>query len=128
MASSLPDRLQAALRAALKARDTAAASAVRSALAAIGNAEAVPAPTTQPGRTSQHVAGSVAGLGAAEASRRVLTEAEMASIVTTEIAERRAAAARYEQTGHGERASRLRREADVLAVVMSGDSAAAADG
>jgi uncharacterized protein len=50
VASPVPDRLRAALRAALKARDTAAAAALRSALAAIGNAEALPAPTTQADR------------------------------------------------------------------------------
>jgi uncharacterized protein len=124
--SSVPDRLQAALRLALKQRDTAAISALRSALAAIGNAEALPAPATQHGG-GQYVAGSIAGLGAAEAGRRVLTEAEIADIVSTEIAERRAAAARYEQAGHADRADRLRREADALAAVVSGDPDGAAD-
>ncbi|MGH3301717.1 MAG: hypothetical protein ACRDOK_08565, partial [Streptosporangiaceae bacterium] len=65
-------------------------------------------------------------LGAAEASRRALTDAEIAGLVGTEITERRAAAAQYEQAGHADRASRLRREADVLAAVVSGDPAAAA--
>jgi uncharacterized protein len=125
--SSVPDRLQAALRLALKQRDTAAISALRSALAAIGNAQALPAPASQRGGSGQYVAGSVAGLGAAEASRRVLTEAEIADIVSTEIAERRAAAARYEQSGHADRADRLRSEADALAAVVSGDPDGAAD-
>jgi uncharacterized protein len=123
----LPDRLQAALRVALKRRDTAVVSALRSALAAIGNAEAPPAPDTQGGGGDQYVAGSIAGLGAAEASRRVLTEAEIAGILSTEIAERRAAAARYEQAGHADRADRLHREADALAAVVSGDPAGPAD-
>ena len=126
MASSVPDRLQAALRLALKQRDTTAISVLRSALAAIGNAEALPAPAAQSGG-GQYVAGSIAGLGAAEASRHVLTEAEIARIVRTEIAERRAAAARYEQAGHADRADRLRREADALAVVVSGDPDGTAD-
>ena len=128
MASSLPDRLQAALRAALKQRDTAAVSALRSALAAIGNAEALPVPTPPGDLASRYVAGSVAGLGTTEATRRALTEAEIAGLVSTEIAERRAAAARYEQTGHADRADRLQREADTLAGVVSGDPAGAADG
>jgi uncharacterized protein YqeY len=126
MASSVPDRLQHALRAALKQRDSAAVSALRSALAAIGNAEALPASSAPRGRAGQYVAGAVAGLGAAEASRRTLTEAEITSIVATEVAERRAAAAQYEQVGHADRAGRLRREADVLAAVVSGDPAAPA--
>jgi uncharacterized protein len=122
----VPDRLQAALRVALKQRDTAAISALRSALAAIGNSEALPIPATQSGGGSQYVAGSIAGLGAAEASRRVLTDAEIADIVSTEISERRAAAARYEQAGHADRADRLRREADALAAVVSGNPDGAA--
>jgi uncharacterized protein YqeY len=124
---SVPDRLQAALRVALKQRDTAAISALRSALAAIGNAEALPAPPTQGGGGGQYVAGSIAGLGATEASRRVLTEAEFAGFVRTEIAERRAAADHYEQAGHADRADRLRREADALAAVVSGDPGGAVD-
>ena len=43
------DRLGRALRDALKARDQVAASALRSALAAIGNAEAVPVGTSLAG-------------------------------------------------------------------------------
>jgi uncharacterized protein YqeY len=39
---AIRDRLQRALRAALRARDRAATSALRSALAAIDNASAVP--------------------------------------------------------------------------------------
>jgi uncharacterized protein len=127
VASSLPDRLQAALRVALKQRDTPAISALRSALAAIGNAEALPIAATQSGGGDQYLAGSVAGLGAAEAARRVLTDVEIADIVSTEISERRAAAARYEQAGHADRADRLRREADALAAVVSGDPDGAAD-
>jgi uncharacterized protein len=117
--ASVRDRLQSALRAALKSRDAAAVAAYRSALAEIGNAEALPAPATTARRGSQHVAGSVAGLGAAEASRRVLSETEMTAIVTAQITERRAAAGRYEQTGHADRATRLRRESDALAAVVS---------
>jgi uncharacterized protein len=119
--SSVPGRLQAALRLALRQRDTAAVSALRSALAAIGNAEAMPAPASGGGGASQYVAGGIAGLGATEVSRRVLTEAEIAGIVSTEVAERRTEAARYEQAGHADRADRLRREADALAAAVSGD-------
>jgi uncharacterized protein len=127
VASSLPDRLQVALKAALKERDAAAVSALRSALAAIGNAEALPAPPAESGRAGQYVAGSVAGLGAAEASRRHLTEAEIAAIVRTEIADRHAAAAGYEQAGHADRVDRLRREADALAALVSGNPAGRPD-
>ncbi|MGB6455536.1 MAG: hypothetical protein WBH47_13750 [Streptosporangiaceae bacterium] len=103
-------------------------SALRSALAAIGNAEALPVPTPPGDLASRYVAGSAAGLGMTEASRRALTEAEIAGLVSAEIAERRAAAARSEQAGHAGRAGRLQREADTLAAVVSGDPAGAADG
>jgi len=99
---------------------------LRSALAAIGNAEAVepgaPAPAgpgspVDPG--SPHVAGAVAGLGAAEAERRRLSAAEIERIVRAEASEREGAACDYERAGHADRAGRLRREAQVLLAVLA---------
>jgi len=115
-AGDVRGRLRQALGAALRDRDPVAASALRSALAAIDNAEAVPAPqaaATPAG--SAHIAGGAAGLGAGEAPRRRLSASAAAAIVEAEIAERRAAAAEYEHAGHGDRAGRLRHEADILA-------------
>jgi len=100
-----------------------AAAALRSALAAIANAEAIPvsgsgtAPATSP-----HFAGTAAGLGAGEAQRRLLTEAEIGQIVETEIGERQAVAAEYEHGGHAERAAKLRREAHALRDVLDRQS------
>jgi uncharacterized protein len=108
-------RLGLALREALKARDTVAASALRSALAAIGNAEAVPPPPGPAPAGSPHIAGAAGGLGAGEAGRRGLSEAEIGEIVQVEIIERRDAADQYERAGQAGRAERLRREAGVLA-------------
>src|SRR5215470_10020577 len=104
---SAPDdirtRLQQALRGALKARDGSATSALRSALGAIGNAEAVEeAPKPLAGKGSVHVAGAVAGLGAGEAERRQLTEADVAAIVRAEVTERQAAASEYERAGQAQ--------------------------
>jgi len=114
-------RLQQALRAALQARDPAAVSALRSARAAISNAEAVAAPPGSPAPGgSRHVAGAVEGPGAAEAPRRILTEQQATDIVRAEIAERRDAAEFYVRSGHAERADRLGREADALAAALSG--------
>jgi uncharacterized protein len=95
---------------------------MRSALAAIGNAEALPLPAAPAGAAparagSPYVAGSVAGLRATEARRRPLSETEMAAILGAEITERRAAAEQYERAGHADQAERLRREADALAAV-----------
>jgi uncharacterized protein YqeY len=117
--STTRQRLQLALRAALKARDTVATSALRSALAAVDNASAVPAgPPPGAGTGSAHIAGAASGLGAAEAERRRLTAAEADQIVQAEIAERQTAAQEYEARGHPDRAARLRREASILLTAL----------
>lgn len=118
MRASLRDDLTAAL----KARDRVAVSALRSALAAIDNAEAVP--VDQPGDSTgngtgnvtgnEHIAGAAVGLGAAEAARRHLTDADLRSIVENEVLERSRAAEEYERLGRDDTAGRLRAEAEVL--------------
>lgn len=100
----LRDRLQDALRTSLKERDRVAARAVRTALAAIANAEAV----------------DPAGQAAAEVARRELGADDLASIVGAEITERRRAAATYERSGRTEHAGELHREADVLDRILRG--------
>lgn len=95
-----------------------AASALRSALGAIGNAEAVhPASEPAAGAGSEHFA-AVVGLGAGEAERRHLSGADVTRIVRAEITERLAAADEYERAGHAARADRLRREAQVLTGIL----------
>ena len=107
----------------MKERDTVAMSALRSALGAIANAEAVPLtemsarpPATPPAAPSEYVpiAGGVAGLGGAEIDRREVTEDETAAIAAAEAADRRAAARDYQAAGHDGRAGRLRREAQAI--------------
>lgn len=111
-------RLRRALGVALKARDAGAVSALRSAMSAIGNAEAV-APAAHPAGTgSAHFAGTVAGLGAGEAQRRLLTEADADAIVQQEAAEREAAAGEYERGGRAAEAARLREGARALMAVL----------
>ncbi|GAA4031786.1 hypothetical protein GCM10022247_66060 [Allokutzneria multivorans] len=105
--------LRASLTAALKARDRVAITALRSALAAIDNAEAVPAERS-PTTGSEHVAGASVGVGATEAQRRDLTEADLRSIVENEVRERTAAAADYSARGLHDTATQLRAEAEVL--------------
>jgi uncharacterized protein YqeY len=103
------------LKAALKARDSVATAALRSALAAIDNAEAVPAGHPLDCATgNEHVAGSAAGLGTTEAARRHLTKADLRSIIENEVRERSAAATEYEQLGRNDFAERHRAEAEVL--------------
>lgn len=117
-------RLRLALTEALKARDKDAASALRSALSAIGNAEAVDPGEAGSGRPggpgSVHFAGAVAGLGAAEAERRHLTEADVAAIVRAETAERQAAASQYERTGHAGQAAGIRQGTRALIAALDG--------
>ena len=113
-------RLRLALAEALRARDMNAVRPLRSALAAIGNAEAVEPDASAPtGPGSPHVAGAVAGLGAAEAPRRSLSAAQIQQIVRAEAGERERAARDYERAGHADRAGRLRREARVLLAVLA---------
>jgi uncharacterized protein len=114
-------RLRLALTSAVRARDAIAVSALRSALSAIGNAEAVdPGLAAAAGAGSQYVAGAAVGLGATEARRRSLSPAEAEQIVRAEAGERESAAREYERAGHAGQAGRLRREARVLMSVVAG--------
>jgi len=117
--SGIRARLSAALSEAMRARDMIAVSALRSALAAISNAEAVPVTDrANPPPGSPHVAGTVAGLGAAEVPRIGLGEAEISGIIRAEVTERLDAAAGFERSGRAARAARLRGEAEILAVII----------
>jgi uncharacterized protein len=132
--SGLSGRLQIALRDAIKAHDAIAISALRSALGAIGNAEAVDqSGAPQPGpaaagsggsshlASTEHFAGSVSGLAGAEVRRRPIGPAELEGIVRTEIAERQLAAGEYERLGQVDRAARLRHEASVLLSALTAE-------
>jgi uncharacterized protein YqeY len=137
-------RMRRGLARAMKARDHQAVSALRSALAAIDNAEAVhvppagaepagaepgeagvavvgggdvaPAPWAGEGRAP--IAGAVVGLGAAEVARRSLSPQEMAAIVREEVVGRETAARDYERAGRFDHAERLRAQAELLAAYL----------
>ena len=111
-ADQVRDRLRAALRQALKDRDRDAVSGLRSAIAAIDNAEAVEAGSLE--TAAGVIAGARTGLGAAEARRRVLSAVEVAALVRAEVDERMAAADGYAAVGQAEPAERLRAEAAAL--------------
>jgi uncharacterized protein YqeY len=118
----LSARLRAALTTAMKARDRAAVTALRAALAAIDNAGAV-APTGEAAALSEGpIAGAVHGLGAAEATRRALTDDGIAALAWAEVTEREDAATGYEQAGRDEHAQQLRDEATALRQIL-GDGA-----
>ena len=98
-------RLRDALTEALVERDAPALAAIRSALAAIANAEAV---------EHSGPAKPKLGVGAGEAARRELSTEEVLEILRAEIGERTSAAAEYEKLGRREAAIRLRAEAAIL--------------
>lgn len=114
----LRQRLRAALPSAMRAGDRAVVSALRSALAAIENAEAVDPPGAAPGRSGA-LERSPVGAGATEAARRELTEAEVERLVRTEVADREAVANEYERAGRHDYARRLRDEAGALAAHLA---------
>jgi len=106
-------RLGQALREALKARAAIAVSAVRAALSAIANAEAVDA-AADARTSSQYVAGAASGIGGGDVPRRALTDADVERIVRTEISERLRAGDDYDRAGRPDQAERLRCEAGIL--------------
>ena len=131
----LRERLRRALPAAMKARDRPAVTALRSALAAIDNAEAFdpdeaaaeglldllepagwePAdPADAVDAAHPGFAGTVAGAGATEVERRSLTPKQVEGIVRAEIETREEAATVLEGVGKHEHAERVRAEAKVL--------------
>lgn len=109
MTASLLDRLKAALPVAMKARDAPATAALRAALGAIANAEAVGGDIPKAGAIED----SARGAGATDVARRVLTDADVETVVRAEIDERLDAAAGYDVAAP-DAAARLRAEAGVL--------------
>ena len=102
------------LTAAMKCRDADAVTALRTAIAAIDNAQAVAAPEAAPPATSAHIAGARAGLGAAEAARPELTASELEAILRGQLAEYTREADGYAAHGQDAAAQRLRNQASLL--------------
>jgi uncharacterized protein len=119
-------RLREALRAGMKSRDRIAVGAVRSALAAIDNAEAVQA--AAPAGQSLAIEHSPVGVGAADVGRRALTEADVVEIVRAEVTDRETAASEYDTVGQRDRAELLRAEAQVLLAHLADNAGGAAQG
>lgn len=110
----LPSTLLADLTAALKRRDHVTVSTLRSAIAALDNAEAVAAPPAPGGLASAHVAGAQAGVASTDAPRRAMSDGQARAVLQAQVDEAAAAAAAVEAHGQPERAPRLRREAQML--------------
>jgi uncharacterized protein YqeY len=101
----------------MKGRDATAVAALRSALGAIDNAEAVD-PSHAPRRQGGVLAGGVAGLGTGEVARRTLSPSDVAAVLRAEVDDRRSAAGEYERLGRPVDAARLRAEAAVIAAQL----------
>ena len=106
--SPLRDRIRAALLDARRARDAETVSTLRTALAALENAEAVP--TDQ---SAGALGDSPVGVGATEAERRVLSDADERAVLDAEIASLHEAGRAY-ACSIPERAVAARRAAQTL--------------
>ena len=117
---SVEDALRAELSVAIRGRDQPVVAALRSALAALANAEAVaPGDLSEAVVQSPHFAGSTPGLGAAEAPRRILSDEQKRSILAAEELELNAHADQLSRVGRDEQATGARRAAQVLRTVMA---------
>ncbi|WP_157930477.1 GatB/YqeY domain-containing protein [Glycomyces xiaoerkulensis] len=105
---SVRQALKQDLKQAVKDRDRTAASTLKSALAAIDNAEAVAAVEADPDRPMGE-----AGLGG-DVARRELGEDGIAAVLRSEVAELRAALAEYERLGKAGKTAELRAALQVL--------------
>ncbi|MBD3930795.1 hypothetical protein IF129_04340 [Streptomyces chumphonensis] len=106
----------------MRARDRVAVSALRTTLAALDNAEAVPVHDAGPHAAA--LQDTPVGVGSTEAARQALSERGVVEIVRSEADERLAAAARLTAPAYTERATRLRAEAAVLLGFLDGPGTA----
>jgi uncharacterized protein YqeY len=111
--------MRRALPDAMRARDKAAVSALRSTLAALDNAEAAPAGEAE--LRGLALEESPVGAGATEVARCELSEDGVRNIVRAEADDRLEAAAQLTAPAHADRAARLRAEAAVLLRFLDGD-------
>ncbi|GAB3673169.1 hypothetical protein GCM10027597_08610 [Saccharopolyspora tripterygii] len=109
--------MRRALTEAMRARDRNSVNALRTTLAAVDNAQAIPLDEVE---LSAAVDGPVRA-GTTEVARRELDEETVAGIVRAEAEERLETAARLTAAGREDRAARLRAEADVLAGLLASD-------
>jgi hypothetical protein len=113
-AQALRAELRHGLTAALKARDAEALAALRTAIAAIDNAEAIATADTHRPVTSADIAGASSGVGSTEAVRQSLSSGQLRDIVCEQITEYAREADRYDALGQPDAAHRLRHRAGIL--------------
>ena len=108
--SSIRERLQSDLKAAMSARDRTTVAVLRTTLAAVSNAEVVSAEGSRP----------AVGAFANEVRRRELGEGDVRCIVERERAELSASAEAYEAVGQTDGAAVLRSQVEVLDRYLAG--------
>ena len=114
----LRSHLRRHLGTAVRDRDRIAVAALRGAIAALDNAQAIPPDRDLKTEAGKYVAGGVVGLGAAEAERRILNAGEQRAIVRAVIEMRLAAASTYDEHGQSARAGDLRSGAEILIAIL----------
>lgn len=112
-ATTIRDNLRSDLKPAMRDRDTTRVRALRSALGAIDNAEAVPT-TARAGAIED----ASVGVGSTEAVRHELSADEVRAVLRREVDERESAAAECAGTAP-DHAARLRAEAAVIAAYVA---------
>lgn len=114
----LTEALRDELLQARRAGDRALSSALRTTLASLANAEAVPEAEDDGAANSAHVAGGRAGVGAADVPRRTLTDEDRLAVIAAEIASLEEAVGVYAELDPA-RAEDARRGAVLLADLLS---------
>jgi uncharacterized protein YqeY len=104
---TLPDRMRSDLKDAMRARNTARVTVLRTALAAFANAEAPPARAEPVWPPVEH--------GASEVARLELTDDDHRRILDELITDREDTAATYDSNGRTEEADVMRAEIATLA-------------
>lgn len=101
-------RLRERIRAAMKAREASVLSMWREVLALVENAEAVPVASSATGVSDDApFAASIAGLGSAEATRRVLSSDEVRTLLVADCGRAALRSRGVRSGGAGRRGGRL---------------------
>ncbi|MFD1054732.1 hypothetical protein [Terrabacter terrigena] len=119
MSSPLRAALRSRLTIAMRERDRAVTAALRNAVAAIENAEAVPVADGPMVGGSADIAGAALGVGATEAARLVLDPAAERHVVASELAALLEAEGAYAAAGDPERAATAAAGAEALRDVLT---------
>lgn len=108
------NQLRADLLEARKTKDTAHMQTLKSLIARVDNAEAIPTAQTGVEVDNQFFAGAKSGLGSTEAERKVLSMQDIRDIIASEIAEIEATLNDLKGSGHEERIEELETQAGYL--------------